>query len=351
MEHIGLRIKSLRKRKYLTQEKLAEYLGVSFQAVSKWETGVASPDLSMIVPLARLLGCSTDELFGLVDSLEDPRKNELRTLYMETQRTGDLKARYDLSSTAVKEYPGEFEFLCWLGVAEWMYAVDFCKENSSEKKIHLEKSIECLLRVIEDCDDIEIRNNALHGIVMPLTWCGRREEAVTYAKQHPDPGFLLLNCLTGEEWTIHRQKLIDHKLNDLIMTLEWGRGSLKCLKAAEAIIKIIIDDGNYIFYHDKLMHIYIGQAICLTREGKIEEATTAVRNSHFHAVQYEEMKEESQKSPVPYTCEIFNRLFHDDKEMWRTGTSTLMDDFKEYLSLPEFDVLRNQDKFFELIEQ
>ena len=345
MEHIGLKIKSLRKKKDLTQEKLAEYLGVSFQAVSKWETGVASPDLSMIIPLARLLGCSTDELFGLVDSAADPRKNELRTLYMATQQTGDLKTRYDIATTAVKEYPGEFEFLYWLGDAEWMYAVDFCEKNSADKKMHLEKSIEYLSRVIDDCENTDIRNHALHSIVLPLTWCGRREEAVAYAKQHPDPGFLLLNCLTGEEWTIHRQKLVDEKLFQLIMTLEWGRGSLKYLKAAESIIKIIIDDENYLFYHDKLMHIYIGQAICLTREKCFEEAVIVLQKSHFHAVQYEKVKVDSQDSPVRYTCEIFNKLSYDDKVIWRTGTSTLMDDFKEYLALPEFDVLRNREDF------
>lgn len=77
MNHIGLRIKELRKKKDLTQEKLAEYLNVSFQAVSKWETGASSPDLSMIVPLARLLGVSTDALFGLADTAEDPRQGEL----------------------------------------------------------------------------------------------------------------------------------------------------------------------------------------------------------------------------------------------------------------------------------
>lgn len=349
MEHIGLKIKTLRKKKDLTQEKLAEYLGVSFQAVSKWETGVASPDLSMIVPLARLLGCSTDELFGIVDSSEDPRKNELRALYMETQQTGDLKARYDIATTAVKEYPGEFEFLYWLGEAEWMYAVDFCEKNSNEKKMRLEKAIECFVRVIEDCDDTDIRNHALHSIVLPLSWRGRKEEAVAYAKQHPDPGFLLLNCLTGEEWTIHRQKLIDHNLNQLVMTLEWGRGSWKCLKAAEAIIGIIIDDGNYLYYHDKLMHIYIGQAICLTREGNYDEAIAVLRNSHFHAVEYENMRTKAQNSPIPYTCEILNRLFHDDKDIWRTGTSTLVDDFKEYLTLPEFNTLRDRADFAELV--
>lgn len=349
MEHIGLKIKSLRKRRDLTQEKLAEYLGVSFQAVSKWETGVASPDLSMIVPLARLLGCSTDELFGLVDSTADPRKNELRTLYMETQQTGDLKARYDIATTAVKEYPGDFEFLYWLGEAEWMYADEFCKKNRNERNLLLEKSIEYLMRVIEDCDCTEIRNNALHSIVYPLRCCGRKEEAVAYARQAPNNGFLLLNCLTGEEWTIHRQKLIDHNLNQLVMSLEWGRGSWKCLKAAEAIIGIIIDDGNYLYYHDKLMHIYIGQAICLTREGNYDEAIAVLRNSHFHAVEYENMRTKAQNSPIPYTCEILNRLFHDDKDIWRTGKSTLMDDFKEYLALPEFKVLHNRPEFAELL--
>ena len=55
MAYIGIKIKELRKKKDMTQEKLAEYLNVSFQAIPKWETGAASPDLSMIVPLARLL--------------------------------------------------------------------------------------------------------------------------------------------------------------------------------------------------------------------------------------------------------------------------------------------------------
>ena len=77
MNDIGKKIKELRKKKDMTQERLAEYLNVSFQAVSKWETGAASPDLSMIVPLARLLGVSTDELFGLVSAEEDSHLKEL----------------------------------------------------------------------------------------------------------------------------------------------------------------------------------------------------------------------------------------------------------------------------------
>jgi len=51
-------------------QQLAEKLYVSFQTVSKWETGTTSPDLSQIVPLARLFGITTDELFDFNESSE-----------------------------------------------------------------------------------------------------------------------------------------------------------------------------------------------------------------------------------------------------------------------------------------
>lgn len=99
MKHIGIQIKELRKKKDMTQEKLAEYLNVSFQAISKWETGVASPDVSMIVPLARLLGVSTDELFGLKDNFADPRQAELENLWNETWTCRCAKDKWILRFT------------------------------------------------------------------------------------------------------------------------------------------------------------------------------------------------------------------------------------------------------------
>lgn len=136
VNHIGVKIKELRKKKDLTQEKLAEYLNVSFQAISKWETGIASPDLSMIVPLARLFEVSTDELLGLVEPQHDPRQEELRTLWGETWDSGDVEKRYQISRQAVAEYPGNFEFLVWLADAEASYALHHCKNNSLEEREH-----------------------------------------------------------------------------------------------------------------------------------------------------------------------------------------------------------------------
>ena len=60
---LGNKIKSLRKQKNISQEVLAQVLGVTFQAVSKWETGAAMPDVAMIPAIARFFEVSTDELF------------------------------------------------------------------------------------------------------------------------------------------------------------------------------------------------------------------------------------------------------------------------------------------------
>ena len=61
---IGENIRALRQRKMLTQEQLAMHLGVSSQAVSKWETSANTPDIALLPGLADLFGVTIDALFG-----------------------------------------------------------------------------------------------------------------------------------------------------------------------------------------------------------------------------------------------------------------------------------------------
>ena len=68
MISLGNNIKYARKKLGLTQEELAAQIGVTPQAISKWEKGAGMPDISMIVPLAQTLSVSTDTLFGLVET-------------------------------------------------------------------------------------------------------------------------------------------------------------------------------------------------------------------------------------------------------------------------------------------
>ena len=62
---IGSAIKKLRIDRKITQEEVAEYLGISFQAVSKWETGTTMPDITLLPEIAAFFGVRIDDLFSV----------------------------------------------------------------------------------------------------------------------------------------------------------------------------------------------------------------------------------------------------------------------------------------------
>ena len=64
---LGNKIKALRTKAGLTQEKLADELGVSFQTISKWENNVCAPDIAMLPKLSVFFGVTIDELFSLTN--------------------------------------------------------------------------------------------------------------------------------------------------------------------------------------------------------------------------------------------------------------------------------------------
>ncbi|MBQ4182179.1 MAG: helix-turn-helix transcriptional regulator, partial [Bacilli bacterium] len=67
---IANRLVQMRKKMGLSQEQLADKLGLSRQAVSKWERAEASPDTDNLICLAKLYGVSLDELLSTEDSEE-----------------------------------------------------------------------------------------------------------------------------------------------------------------------------------------------------------------------------------------------------------------------------------------
>lgn len=105
---MGQIIKKLRKSRAFTQEELAERIGVTYQAVSKWENDCGMPDISQIVPLASVFDVSTDVLFGIDRTTESEEALRIVSLADEVKRYGDpdahLKA-YDILQDGLKKYP------------------------------------------------------------------------------------------------------------------------------------------------------------------------------------------------------------------------------------------------------
>ncbi len=101
-------IKRLRKERELTQEALADFLGVSFQAVSKWERGKSYPDIEMLPSIADFFSVSTDTLLGV-----DKAKNEEEILALcekfdKKQYAGSEGPFGYFMKDAYKKHPADF---------------------------------------------------------------------------------------------------------------------------------------------------------------------------------------------------------------------------------------------------
>lgn len=105
---LGSRISKWRKEKRMTQEELAEKLGVSSQAVSKWENDVSCPEISLLPELADILGITIDELLtgnsGKVQQLPvDQRKSlDQLTLRVRVNSVAGDKVKVNLPMSLVK---------------------------------------------------------------------------------------------------------------------------------------------------------------------------------------------------------------------------------------------------------
>ena len=105
---IGQTIKLYRKEKNLTQSELAELIGVSTQAISKWETDSGMPDISQLIPLARVLEISTDNLLGYTDLEFEKEVTELRQKFGGINFISDLnyaEELYILTSKFFNRHP------------------------------------------------------------------------------------------------------------------------------------------------------------------------------------------------------------------------------------------------------
>lgn len=106
---LGSRIAELRRKKNMTQEELAAELGVTAQAVSKWENDLSCPDITLLPQLARLFGVTIDELLGnqnqpettlLPEEQRKPLKDMIFRIYVNTKE-GD-KVRVNLPMALVQ---------------------------------------------------------------------------------------------------------------------------------------------------------------------------------------------------------------------------------------------------------
>lgn len=188
--NLGDRIKMLRRKNNLTQERLADLLCVSCQAVSKWECGVSCPDLSLIAPLTKIFHVTADELLGLDQEETDRKKKKYDDVHRHSRENGDFATYYEVAKDAVVDFPDNFCYLLWLADAEYQLAFLENQKADASCELFNEWMENCLRRyevIISNCRDHEIFTKAALGKICSLYFLDRQIEADWSAEfEYPD---------------------------------------------------------------------------------------------------------------------------------------------------------------------
>ena len=178
---IGNKLKQLRRSKDLTQEEVATHLGISYQAISKWERGDGYPDITMLPTLANYFEVSVDELIGMDEISSANKLDEINRKWQENRALGKHRENVKLMRNALKTYPNNAILLIQLSAS-----LERLDGTEQEKREFLKESIMIHEQILRYCEDSEVRGAALFNISDAYYRYGDYEKAVEYASKLPN---------------------------------------------------------------------------------------------------------------------------------------------------------------------
>lgn len=248
-------IRAHRKARKLTQEQLAEVLGVTVGAVHKWEAGLSVPELPLIVEMADFFDCSVDALLGY-----EMKDNRLQATEARIWKYHSEKSREGLIEVekALKRYPNAFQ-IAYAG-AMLYHGIGFEAHDKALLRRALEL-YEKARQLLPQNQDTGISEQTLCGSISQVYFAlGDKEKAIELAKAH-NAGHLY-SALIGEVLAVEMgrtDEAIPYLSHGITMTfnnilyivigyaavyrarhdpengmavLQWGIRTLRALKAA-----------------------------------------------------------------------------------------------------------------------
>lgn len=176
--NIGNKIRELRKQRGITQEQLAESIGISFQAVSKWENNIALPDITLVPVLASYFGVSIDELFDFnLKEIEHAVRIITEKAY-QYRESNPAESRRILEE-GLKKYP-ENDIL----LNNLLYVLDY--------SVKPDETIAIASKLIEKTNQNDVKYDALRFLAYAYKAKGDLESAEAAIEQIPEIYFTKL---------------------------------------------------------------------------------------------------------------------------------------------------------------
>lgn len=301
---LGNNIRQLRRRDKRTQEALAEALGVTSQAVSRWESGGSYPDMNLIPSIANYFGVSIDELFGYTNE-RTKRIDELVTqIYdMIRQNNGvdnNISECIAVARNALVEFPGNEKLM--LSLASVLYTAGYVRYgechlideegysvyDTEKHKAYEEwrEAIPLYEKVLETMPNGSLRDRAVEELSQLYVNVGSYDKSLALAESAPkmwnSRELLRIYACDGKQQAKAMGEALLHTVNScaalIIHTTMAYQNHMTAGEKAQAVLSAIklfdhvCIDGNYGEFYSFLSHMYMLHSLYLWLDGKHDEA-------------------------------------------------------------------------------
>lgn len=196
--NIGETIKYLRKERDITQEELADILGVSFQSVSRWECNMCYPDMELLPTIADFFGVTVDKLLGVNEKTEQDKVEQYLNRFQDAISCGRVYDCISIAREGIAEYPNNFALLNKLMYALFIAGdedsnIPEWKENAAKNDAEITALGE---RIMKYCPDQNIRLEATARLAFNHCEMGRKEICRAIYESLPSSEF----CKENQMW-------------------------------------------------------------------------------------------------------------------------------------------------------
>ncbi|HCL4444811.1 TPA: helix-turn-helix domain-containing protein [Clostridium botulinum] len=244
--NIGKCIIHKRKEKGITQEQLANYIGVSKASVSKWESGSSYPDIVLLPELATYFNISVDELLGYSPQLT---KEDIKKIYSKLSHEFAVKPfdeAMEQCNKLIKKYYSCFPFL--LSIIQLLLNYSNLIKNDAIKKEIFQQCILLSRRIKEESENISYIKNANTMEALSEMTLGNSEEVIRLLDNKLDPyrgdDVILINAYQMQRKTAEANKVNQILLyNNVINTLTLLNNYLSLNMMDSVLFKKIYSQG------------------------------------------------------------------------------------------------------------